>query len=157
MAGLRSEFVGYPNKTEVDSARTTSIRSLSSSEMPSQLLSFSSSVGVGRVTLDVVDLSALPAHVRTALTAVNLAIPVLRGELGHLIAGITAFEVGAKARVAGINLAAAAYAYKYTDIQVSAYSFVGTPPTLQLTRTVCCSNGNCSLNAAITRPETCPA
>ena len=46
---------------------------------------------------------------------------------------ITAFEVGAKARVSGINLAAAAYAYKYTDIQVSAYSFVGTPPTLQLT------------------------
>ncbi|MBB4858287.1 iron complex outermembrane receptor protein [Novosphingobium chloroacetimidivorans] len=46
---------------------------------------------------------------------------------------VTAFEVGAKARVSGINLTAAAYAYKYTDIQVSAYSFVGTPPALQLT------------------------
>jgi iron complex outermembrane receptor protein len=46
---------------------------------------------------------------------------------------VTAFEAGAKARVGGINLAFAAYAYKYSDIQVSAYSFVGTPPALQLT------------------------
>ncbi len=46
---------------------------------------------------------------------------------------IRALELGAKARLAGINLAFAAYDYKYTDIQVSAYSFVGTPPALQLT------------------------
>jgi iron complex outermembrane receptor protein len=46
---------------------------------------------------------------------------------------ITAFEVGAKARVAGINLAVAGYAYKYKDIQVSSYTQVGNPPTLQLT------------------------
>jgi iron complex outermembrane receptor protein len=46
---------------------------------------------------------------------------------------ITAFEVGAKARIAGINLALAGYAYKYKDIQVSSYTQVGNPPTLQLT------------------------
>lgn len=46
---------------------------------------------------------------------------------------ITAFELGAKARVAGINLALAGYAYKYKDIQVSSYTQVGNPPTLQLT------------------------
>lgn len=46
---------------------------------------------------------------------------------------ITAFEAGAKARVAGINLALAGYAYKYKDIQVSSYTQVGNPPTLQLT------------------------
>ncbi|WP_146037386.1 TonB-dependent receptor [Novosphingobium guangzhouense] len=46
---------------------------------------------------------------------------------------VTAFEAGTKARVGSINLTFAAYAYKYSDIQVSAYSFVGTPPTLQLT------------------------
>ncbi len=46
---------------------------------------------------------------------------------------VTAFELGAKARVAGINLALAGYAYKYRDIQVSSYTQVGNPPTLQLT------------------------
>jgi iron complex outermembrane receptor protein len=46
---------------------------------------------------------------------------------------VTAFEVGAKARVAGINLALAAYSYNYRDIQVSSYTQVGTPPILQLT------------------------
>ena len=46
---------------------------------------------------------------------------------------ITAFELGAKARVGGINLALAGYAYKYKDIQVSSYTQVGNPPTLQLT------------------------
>ncbi len=46
---------------------------------------------------------------------------------------ITAFEAGAKARVGGINLALAGYAYKYKDIQVSSYTQVGNPPTLQLT------------------------
>ena len=46
---------------------------------------------------------------------------------------VTAFEAGAKARIGGINLALAAYAYKYRDIQVSSYAFVGTPPALQLT------------------------
>lgn len=46
---------------------------------------------------------------------------------------ITAFEVGAKARISGINLALAGYAYKYKDIQVSSYTQVGNPPTLQLT------------------------
>ncbi|MDE2405133.1 MAG: TonB-dependent receptor [Sphingomonadales bacterium] len=46
---------------------------------------------------------------------------------------VTAFEIGAKARVAGINLTLAGYAYKYRDIQVSSYSYAGTPPTLQLT------------------------
>lgn len=46
---------------------------------------------------------------------------------------ITAFEGGAKARVGGINLAFAAYAYKYTNMQVSSYTQVGNPPTLQLT------------------------
>jgi len=48
---------------------------------------------------------------------------------------VTAFELGAKARVAGINLALAGYAYKYRDIQVSSYTQVtvnGTP-TLLLT------------------------
>jgi iron complex outermembrane receptor protein len=34
---------------------------------------------------------------------------------------VTAYEVGAKARVGGITLTAAAYAYEYKDIQVSAY------------------------------------
>ncbi|MEJ5977940.1 TonB-dependent receptor [Novosphingobium sp. PS1R-30] len=46
---------------------------------------------------------------------------------------ITAFELGAKARVSGINLTLAGYAYKYKDIQVSSYTQVGNPPTLQLT------------------------
>jgi len=44
---------------------------------------------------------------------------------------ITAFEVGAKARVGGINLTVAAFDYKYKDIQVSSYSFVNG--ALQLT------------------------
>lgn len=46
---------------------------------------------------------------------------------------VTAFELGAKARVGGINFALAGYAYKYKDIQVSSYTQVGNPPTLQLT------------------------
>lgn len=46
---------------------------------------------------------------------------------------VTAFELGAKARVEGINLTLAGYAYKYKDIQVSSYTQVGNPPTLQLT------------------------
>lgn len=44
---------------------------------------------------------------------------------------VTAFELGAKARVGGINLALAGFAYKYKDIQVSSYSFVNG--VLQLT------------------------
>lgn len=44
---------------------------------------------------------------------------------------VTAFEVGAKARVGGINLAIAGFSYRYRDIQVSSYSFVNG--ALQLT------------------------
>lgn len=44
---------------------------------------------------------------------------------------VTAFEVGAKARVGGINLAVAGFSYRYRDIQVSSYSFVNG--ALQLT------------------------
>ncbi|HEX7759170.1 MAG TPA: TonB-dependent receptor [Caulobacteraceae bacterium] len=34
---------------------------------------------------------------------------------------VTAYEIGAKARIKGVTLTAAAYAYQYDDIQVSAY------------------------------------
>jgi iron complex outermembrane receptor protein len=44
---------------------------------------------------------------------------------------VTAFELGAKARVGGINFTLAGFAYKYKDIQVSSYSFVNG--VLQLT------------------------
>jgi len=46
---------------------------------------------------------------------------------------ITAYEVGAKARVVGVNMSVAAFSYKYTDIQVSSYTYFGNPPALQLT------------------------
>lgn len=44
---------------------------------------------------------------------------------------VTAFELGAKARVGGINFTLAGFAYKYKDIQVSSYSFING--ALQLT------------------------
>ena len=46
---------------------------------------------------------------------------------------ITAFEIGSKARIGGINLTAAGYIYNYRDIQVSSYTYFGNPPALQLT------------------------
>lgn len=38
---------------------------------------------------------------------------------------VTALEVGTKARISGITLSAAAYAYDYTDIQVASFATVG--------------------------------
>lgn len=54
----------------------------------------------------------------------SLALPVAPEK-------VTAFELGAKGRVGGINLTLAGFAYKYNDIQVSSYAFVNS--VLQLT------------------------
>lgn len=46
---------------------------------------------------------------------------------------VTAYEIGAKARVSGVTLTAAAYAYKYEDIQLSAYVTVNGQLLVSLT------------------------